>query len=181
MRGDRHIWIWQLAQIYGEKVRIDPNTVLFCSLTAYNDIYNTAANVQRSTFYTALQRTHSERNTITTVDPQTHARKRKLLNLSFTEKSVRAASVFMMTHIDRWIELLTDECDDDGTGWTAPKDFSELANHLVFDIMGDLCFGNSPLIKEPGENQFRQMPHNIANYLMFWYPVSVFKRMKKPY
>ncbi|KAH8678562.1 benzoate 4-monooxygenase cytochrome P450 [Tricladium varicosporioides] len=169
--GDRHIWIWQLNQIYGARVRIDPITVIFFDPTSYNEIYSNSANVQRSRFYTALQRSHHERNTLTTVDTQLHAQKRKLLNLSFTEKSLRAASGFMITHIDRWIELIAEECKN-STEWTAPKDFAERAKFLVFDIMGDLCFGSSPNIKEPGENPFKSMPHNIATYLKFWYPIT---------
>ncbi|KAH6672865.1 cytochrome P450 monooxygenase-like protein [Halenospora varia] len=171
IRSDRHIWIWQLNQIYGARVRIDPSTVIFFDPTSYNEIYSNSANVQRSRFYTALQRSHHERNTLTTVNTQLHAQKRKLLNLSFTEKSLRAASGFMMTHIDRWIELIVKECEG-STEWTAPKDFAERANVLVFDIMGDLCFGSSPNIKEPGKNPFKSMPHNIATYLKFWYPIT---------
>lgn len=177
--GDRHIWIWQLNQMYGARVRIDPSTVIFFDPTSYNEIYSNSANVQRSRFYTALQRSHYERNTITTVDTQLHAQKRKLLNLSFTEKSLRATSSFMVTHIDRWIELIAGECED-GNKRTVPKDFAERANVLVFDIMGDLCFGNSPNIKETGENPFKSMPHNIATYLKFWYPVRVFIHSQTP-
>jgi cytochrome P450 len=130
------------------------------------------ANVQRSNFYTALQRTHKEPSTLTTADRKTHARKRRLLNLAFTEKSLHASSAFMITHIDRWIDIIAEECKD-CTEWTAPKNFHNLANELIFDIMGDLCFGNSARIKEPGENPYKRMPHNIAEYLMFWYPVSI--------
>ncbi|TVY82222.1 Cytochrome P450 monooxygenase apf7 [Lachnellula suecica] len=171
LQGDRHIWIWQLNQIYGGKFRIEPNTVIFCDPSSYNDIYSNTANVQKSTFYPAMQRTHKEHNTFTETDTKLHARKRRLLNLSFTEKSLRAASEFVITHIDRWLDLISEECGD-STEWTAPKDFEELASFLVFDIMGDLAFGNSPKIKEPGENPFKKMPHNIAEYLKFVYPIA---------
>jgi cytochrome P450 len=127
-----------------------------------------------------MQRTHKERNTITSIDPELHARKRKLLNLSFTEKSLRAASEFMITHIDRWIELIAEDCKDSDR-WTAPKDFPELANVLVFDIMADLSFGRSPRIKEPGDNILKSMPHNIAHYLIFLYPVSTLTQVQNPY
>jgi len=108
--------------------------VIFFDSISCNEVYSSSANIQRSRFYTALQRSHHECNSLTTVNTKLHAQKRKLLNLSFTEKSLRAASSFMISHINRWIDLIAKECDHP-TGWTAPKDFAELANVLVFDII----------------------------------------------
>ncbi|KAG9227923.1 cytochrome P450 [Amylocarpus encephaloides] len=48
---------------------------------------------------------------------------------------------------------------------------SDLTDYLVFDIMGDLCFGKSFERKEPGENPFRHMPHTIADFMQFMYPL----------
>jgi hypothetical protein len=48
---------------------------------------------------------------------------------------------------------------------------SHLTDYLVFDIMGDLSFGKSFELKEPGKNQYRHMPHTIAEFMQFMYPV----------
>lgn len=61
---------------------------------------------------------------------------------------------------------------DSTTEWSASVDLGEKVDHLVFDIMGDLSFGKSFNIKEPGDNPLREVPHNIAQYLKFYYPVS---------
>jgi hypothetical protein len=42
---------------------------------------------------------------------------------------------------------------------------SELVDYLSFDIMGDLSFGKSLDVKEPGDNPFKAIPHTIAGYL----------------
>ena len=56
--------------------------------------------------------------------------------------------------------------------WTEPRNMSTLAECLVFDIMGDLSFGKSFEIKEKRENPFKTIPHSIAEYMVFMYPVS---------
>lgn len=89
-----------------------------------------------------------------------------MLNVTFTEKSVRAASKFIFEHIDRWNELMVSEDD-----WSQPIDFSESVGRLVFDISGDLCFGKSFETKEPGENPLKAMPQSIEEYMRFYYPV----------
>lgn len=152
-------------------IRPEPNTVLFSSPHAYADIYSMKSNVRRSPFYAAFQRKTNERNTLNVTDVAEHAQKRKLLNLSFTEKSLRAAAGFIVKHVNRWNELMLEE-NSSTTEWSAPVDFSEKIDHLVFDIMGDLSFGKSFGIKEPGDNPLRVIPHNIAEYMRFYYPVG---------
>lgn len=171
IRGDRHIWLWQQFQIYGYKVRSAPNTVLFSGQQAYTDIYSMKSNVRRSAFYLALTRSAREENTVCTIDVAAHAVKRKHLNLCFTEKSVRAATDFTVMHVDRWHELMSVE-NGSTTEWSAPLDLSERIDALIFDIMGDLAFGKSFDIKEPGDNPLKVIPHGIAAYMKFYYPVS---------
>lgn len=130
------------------------------------------SNVRRNHFYTALKRDSSENTALTSVDVADHARRRKLLNLSFTEKSLRAAAGFIVKHVDRWNELMLEENSSD-TEWSAPIDLSQKIDTLVFDIMGDLSLGKSFDIKEPGDNPLRVIPHTIAEYMRFYYPVSL--------
>jgi len=168
--GDRHIWLWQQFQIYGDVVRTAPNTVMFCSSQAVTDIYGTKGNVRRSDFYAVWERHKEDKSAFTSIDRAEHARRRKILNLAFTEKSTRAASTFIIRHVDRWCELVAGDCH--GNDWSAPVDFSEKVDGLIFDIMGDLSFGASFDIKEPGENPLKVIPHNVARYIQYMNPVS---------
>ncbi|KAI0181176.1 cytochrome P450 monooxygenase-like protein [Hypoxylon sp. FL1284] len=168
-RGDRHVWLWQQFQVYGSKIRPEPNTVLFCDPEAYADIYSIKSNVRRGKFYTAWQRNDGDKTTLNTVDVAEHAQKRRLLNLCFTDKSVRAASSFVTKHVDRWNHLLVQKCD--GLDWSETVDFSAKVDNLVFDIMGDLCFGKSFDVKEPGANILKSVPQNIMKYMQFYCPI----------
>lgn len=172
LRGDRHIWLWQQFQIYGSKVRPEPNLVLFCDPDAYLDIYGMKSNVRRSHFYTAWKRNDRENTTLTTVDVEAHAKKRKVLNIAFTEKMVRSASSFIINHVDRWNQLLLEE-NGNSTEWSTPTDLSHKLDALTFDIMGDLSFGKSFDIKEIGNNPLKEVPQCITEYMRFYYPVRL--------
>ncbi|KAJ4354681.1 uncharacterized protein N0V89_006418 [Didymosphaeria variabile] len=141
-----------------DKVRIHPNEVLFLAPQAHKDIYGAKANVRRATSYKAWQ-TSVEPNTAITIDPQAHARKRKLLNQAFTDKSAKHAAKFVVEHTERWIDLLADNKDaPSGDGWTSTRNMSDWNDWLVFDILGDLCFGRSFDVKEPKPNPIRKIP-----------------------
>ncbi|ORX98375.1 cytochrome P450, partial [Clohesyomyces aquaticus] len=47
-------------------------------------------------------------------------------------------------------------------------------DRLMFDIMGDLAFGRSFEIKEPGPNPVKEISYHIVNYVRFFYPVSAY-------
>ena len=148
---------------------MDPGAVVFQSPQAFYDIYGTKSNVQRAKSYEFWQRNEMDVNTFNTSDVALHHKKRRLLNVVFTEKSVRAAEFFIQKHVDSWDELLP---DGDGKDWSKPKNLTEWSDYLVFDILCDLCFGRSLNVKEPGENQFRGIPKAIHSYMTFTYPVS---------
>lgn len=153
----------------GEAFRFKPDGVLFNSPSAYRAIYQTKANTKKGKFYEIWSRNSQYINTLTTIDKIAHARKRRVLNSAFSEKAIRSAETFVVKHVDRWTELIISE--NDGKEWTAPKNMSDLSDYLVFDIMGDLSFGTSFNLKEVAENQFKHIPHTIADYMQFMYPV----------
>lgn len=172
VKRDRHVWFWQQFQLYGRKFRAEPNLVVFNSPDAYNSIFSHKANVKRSKFYDTWSRNADDINALMTSDMELHARKRRLLNLAFTDHSVKAAGPFMAKHIDRWNELLlgSDEKSDDG--WSSPRDVTTWAKYLVFDVLMDLCFGATTNTKEPGENPLKKIPPAFDDFVIFNYPVS---------
>ncbi|KAI1424304.1 benzoate 4-monooxygenase cytochrome P450 [Xylaria sp. FL1777] len=170
-RGDRHIWLRKQFQMYGYRVRVEPSTVLFCDPEAHAAIYNMKANVRRSRFYEAYKRNANDITTLTCIDVSAHAKRRKHLNLCFTERAVRAASGFVIDHVDRWIQIIAEGIQDVNE-WSQPMDFSEKVDALIFDIMADLSFGKSFNIKEPGDSPLKLVPHNISEYMRFYYLMS---------
>ncbi|KAF2825548.1 benzoate 4-monooxygenase cytochrome P450 [Ophiobolus disseminans] len=171
IRGDRHLWIWQNHQIFGDKIRVQPNEVLFLSPQAYRDIYSSKANVKRAKSYEAWAKNVDEPNTAVTTDPVIHARKRKILIQAFTDKTTKHAAAFMTQHADRWVDLLVGDADDSRDGWSASRNMTEWGAWVVFDILGDLCFGRSFETKEAGPNALREIPHLIVRHVRFFYPI----------
>ncbi|KAI1806922.1 cytochrome P450 monooxygenase-like protein [Daldinia bambusicola] len=169
--GNRHVWLWQLFQIYGYRVRIEPNTVLFCDARSYADIYSMNSNVKRGRFYETFQDNVHESMITTVIDVAEHARRRKIVKLAFTDKSIRSASTFVISHVERWIQLMVKDTDK-ATEWSSPIDFSETVHALTFDIMSELNFGASSNVKEPGENPLKLTPYYIDQYLKFHYKMA---------
>ncbi|KAK4159214.1 cytochrome P450 [Cladorrhinum sp. PSN259] len=176
--GKRHLWLWQQFQIYNtDKLRVEPNVVVFRDPEAYSAIYGMESNVQRSTFYKMWQRNSEDVNTMNALEPAEHARKRKILNRCFTDKSLRAAATFIIKHIDRWNEILIDEPKTAPGEWSRPVNLSHRLEALVLDILTDLCFGQSAQIKEPDSScpnpSFKSIPDCISEYLQFYYPLCL--------
>jgi cytochrome P450 len=153
-------------------VRITPDTVVFNSARAFRDIYDTKANVSRSKLYRAFQEGPRDVNTVNTDDYALHHKKRRLLNLVFTDKAVRAAGTFIKKHVDRWNQLLLATSPEAGEEWSPPRDMSSWFSCLTFDILGDLCFGSSFETKEPGVNPIRSIPDAILELFIFTHIVS---------
>ncbi|PVI01002.1 benzoate 4-monooxygenase cytochrome P450 [Periconia macrospinosa] len=169
-KGDRHVWIWQNHQKFGSAFRAAPNLVLFNSTRAYNDVHGLRANIKRGSFYKAWKRNENDVQTISSTEPKEHAKKRKLLNLVFTEQSLKAASPLLISHIDRWMELLRAVGEEDS--WSPPRNMSTHVDQLVFDILGDLCFAQKFDTKEPGENKLKHIPHLIMRQVAIGYKLS---------
>ncbi|KAH8691695.1 benzoate 4-monooxygenase cytochrome P450 [Phaeosphaeriaceae sp. PMI808] len=169
-KGDRHVWIWQQFERYGPRFRAGPNIVLFRTPAAHNDIYNHKANVRKSSFYDALVRHNDDRNTLNTTNVALHAQKRRSLSLAFTEQPIRAASPIVAKHVDRWNDILLGKPDDEG--WSMPKDMAIWSDRLVFDVLGDLCFGRAFNTKEPDDNPLKVIQHQIAESMKFLYILS---------
>jgi hypothetical protein len=166
----------------GDKIRIEPNTVLFLTPEAHRDIYGSKANVTRAKSYQAWAKNVEEANTAVTTDVAVHRRKRKILNQAFTEKSVKHAATFIAQHAERWIDLLVADSDISiESGWSKSRKMSVWDDWIVFDILGDLCFGRSFEIKEPGPNPIREIPNHIIRHVQLFYPVSDSSRTLSAY
>ncbi|RHZ58985.1 hypothetical protein CDV55_100776 [Aspergillus turcosus] len=169
LTGDRHMWIARNHEMYGDVVRFRPDALLFRTPLAYRDIFNAKANVKRAKFYDMMTRNKHDTSTITGTDPDLHTQKRRVLNTVFSEKSLRSMEPFLVKHVTRWCELLI---DGDGTNWSSARKMSEACDYLVLDVLCDLCFGQSVDTKEPGDNEYRKIPHAIDSLLQILYPLG---------
>lgn len=123
---------YRANKLKGSKVRVSPGSVLFHTSKAFGDVFNDKANVKKGTTYEAWARHKGDANTGTVTDIAIHARKRKILNTVFKDRSVRSASAFIIKHPDQWNELCAT-----GYDWSEPIDCTKRTDCLVFDILGD--------------------------------------------
>ncbi|MCJ1345570.1 hypothetical protein MMC31_003777, partial [Peltigera leucophlebia] len=157
--GDRHIWLWQCHQFYGPVFRYRPDGIMTNSPSAHHEIYSAKANVKKGVYYRVWPKNHNQQNTWSVTDRKQHVQKRRVLSNAFSDRAVRAAEQFVIRHVDRWCELLI---QDAGNGWSKPRNIARWSEFLVFDILTDLCFGKSFEIKEPGENELKDVPSQMA-------------------
>jgi hypothetical protein len=92
------------------------------------------------------------------------------MNYAFSEAALRDAEVFLHSNIDRWLELLGQLAPKDGE-WTASFNMCDWMNWLVFDILGDLCFGKCFDMKEH-DSELRHIPEVMVGFLELLHPVS---------
>lgn len=107
------------------------------------------------------------------IDTEVHARKRRVLNHSFSDKALRSAETFVLSNTDRWCELIDEHAaPKGGDDWSGSLNMTDWINHLVFDILGDLCFGRQFDMKEPG-NELRSVIHLIAGFTQLMQPIAL--------
>jgi cytochrome P450 len=114
-------------------------------------------------------RTSDAQNTWNTTSIEVHARKRRVLNCAFSDAALCGPEPFIHSNVDRWLDLLDQHKHDDQT-WTDTIDFADQVTFLVFEILGDLCFGKCFDMKEP-ESDLRYNIEPMVAYIEIVYSV----------
>lgn len=141
--------------------------------TGLKEIYNPKANVGKGDYYGVYPRSPDAVTTWNTTSKETHNRKRRVMNNAFSDKALRNAEPFVHANLNRWCDLIKGEIDknqDDGE-WSGSLDMADWTSHLVFDILGDLCFGQSFDMKEHG-SELRYVPNLMIEFMATTHPVS---------
>lgn len=142
--------------------------------TAFKRIFGPAGNVRKGNYYQVWPRNIHTVNTWNATSVETHARKRRVLNYAFSEKALKSAEVFIHTNTDRWLELLGQFAEKEGE-WSKSLNMCDWMNYLVFDILGDLCFGKSFDMKEP-DSKLRHVPEMMVSFLEIIHPVGPYSQ-----
>ncbi|UPX12193.1 uncharacterized protein EKO05_0002756 [Ascochyta rabiei] len=167
---DRHLWLLSLQDQYGPEFRYAPNGVCLNTPSAYRHIFGPRGNVKKSEYYQVWPKTVDHINTWSATSIPAHARKRRVINYAFSESALRGAEVFVHANVDRWLELLGQQRTN-GNDWTASINMADQVTYLVFDILGDLCFGKCFDMKEPS-SELRHIPELMIGYMELIHPVS---------
>lgn len=82
---------------------------------------------------------------------------------------MRGAEVFVHANVDRWLELLGQQKNIKDE-WTTSINMADQVTYLVFDILGDLCFGKCFDMKEP-DSKLRHVPELMIGFMELVHPV----------
>lgn len=159
-KGDRHLVLYRMHQKYGPIVRWGPNSISINSVAGLKEINGhgaNARNVQKSEFYKAFPAVKGVHNTHNAIDKSVHGRKRRVLSAAFSDNALKGLESLVLKNVDVFfgeIERrmtagkLGELKEEDGV-FTDTKtgkkglDMGEMVSWLTFDVMGNLCFGQS--------------------------------------
>ena len=154
----------------GPEFRYRPDSVLINTPSGYKKIFGPTGNVRKADYYKVWPRNVDTHNTWNSTSIEMHSRKRRVMNYAFSESALRSAEGFLHSNIDRWLDLLGELAPEDGD-WSKSLNMCDWMNWLVFDILGDLCFGRSFDMKEH-DSKLRHVPEMLVSYLELFHPVS---------
>ncbi|KAM7210584.1 Cytochrome P450 [Rhypophila decipiens] len=146
----------KLHQRYGPIVRVAPDEVSIAQAEVWNEIFQPRQEYEVDSASVGTIR-HREflkdpiwwephgttngkvANVITAIDPEHHARLRKVLAPAFTSRALKAQEPF----IQRYVNLLVERIRETATASEDEIDMKDWFIFTTFDIFGDLGFGES--------------------------------------
>ncbi len=108
-------------------------------------------------------------NTLKTSDVALHHKRKRILNVVFAEKYVRAAGLFIQKHVDSWNELRSSgDC-------STPRNLTEWSDYLVLNILCDLSFRQ--VLEHKGA--WRELFQRYLEGHLFVHDIHLFSEFKK--
>ena len=137
IKGDAHLWTYELHKKHGLVVRMAPDILSFIDPQAWKDIYGFG---RTSHFLKDPDTYDLPANNVPSLfsafDTKTHMRMRKIFSHAFSERALREQEPLFTKYVGILIERLMTEAAK-----TVPVDMVKWLNFTTFDIMGDLTFG----------------------------------------
>ncbi|KAL4756724.1 cytochrome P450 [Aspergillus foveolatus] len=145
LKGDRHLWIYELHQRYGDHVRLAPNFVSINNVEGLHKIYGHGNKFRKADFYNGFLAIPGVYNTHNAIDKVVHGRKRRVLSQAFSDTALKGMEDVMLLHVRQLCSILGRERPSSQSGDKDGATFN-MANwfgYLTYDVMGELCFGKS--------------------------------------
>lgn len=132
---------------YGVVVRLHPDELSFIGSSAWADIYTARPQLPKPTFG-VLETPNGIPSIGTIPDAETHGRHRKIIGHAFSDRALLSQEYILQKYTDLLIDRLRNQPNlHDGT-----LDICSWYNFTTFDVLGDLCFGESFHCLETAEN-----------------------------
>lgn len=132
---------------YGVVVRLHPDELSFIGSSAWADIYTARPQLPKPTFG-VLETPNGIPSIGTIPDAETHGRHKKIISHAFSDRALLSQEYILQKYTDLLIDRLRNQPNlHDGT-----LDICSWYNFTTFDVLGDLCFGESFHCLETAEN-----------------------------
>ena len=134
-----HHEVLRLHETYGPIVRLGPSEVSFIDAAAWKDIYSLkrCRQIERCPKSFPALTPHGAQFDLLTYSPSDHAKYRKILNPSFSEKATKEYEPTIHQNMDNMISKLVKSVDD-GRSHT---NITKWLQWLTFDMVGDVVWG----------------------------------------
>ncbi|CAG9984159.1 unnamed protein product [Clonostachys byssicola] len=136
--GNMHNKSLELHNKYGPIVRTGPNELSFASPESWQAVMGHRKPGQpengKASYYGA-----SNPNSMVFTDRENHARMRRIVSHGFSASSMLKQQPVIKLYVDKFIQQLYNNCQDGN----AKLNVCAWFNHVTFDIIGDLSFGES--------------------------------------
>lgn len=133
-----------MHRVYGGVVRVAPNEISVARSEGWNDIYcrrpGHQAFPKNPIWWGDLP--GRAPSIVSTPNPADHRRMRALLSTCFTPSALQAQEPAIISHVDNLIEQLRRRCGKQDQDTTIIN-IVEWVSFVVFDIIGDLGFGET--------------------------------------
>lgn len=142
-------WTNELHAKYGVVVRVHPDELSFIGSSAWRDIYLARPELPKPTFG-VLETPNGVPSIVTIPDPDTHGRQRKIIGHAFSDRALREQEYILQRYSDLLVTRLQHQIK--GVKDAQQVNIFDWYNFTTFDVLGDLCFGDSFHCLEEGDN-----------------------------
>ena len=123
---------------YGTVVRTLPDELSFVGSSAWQDIYAARPQLPKPIIGT-VETPNGIPSLVTIPDPEKHGRQRKIIGHAFSDRALLSQEDILQKYSNLLIGRLKDQRNlQDGS-----LDICAWYNYTTFDVLGDLCFGES--------------------------------------
>lgn len=172
LKGDRHLWLYELHTQYGSHVRAAPNFISVNTDRGLHDIYGHGKRLQKADFYNAFPAIKGVYNTHNAIDKTMHGRKRRVLSQAFSDHALKGMEDVMLLHVRQLCAVLAghdgvdsdwDDLEEETKG-AVVRNMGDWFSYLTYDVMGELCFGKSfDMLVSRGKRHMVKLVDRAAN------------------
>ena len=133
-----------IHRVYGSFVRVAPDEISVASTDGWTDVHCRRPGHLRFFKNPIWWEDFPGRtpSIVSTTNPEDHRRFRAVLSTCFTPSAIRDQEPAVISHVDKMIDELRKRCSVQDQN-TSVVNIVEWSRYIVFDILGDLGFGES--------------------------------------